>query len=141
MSARRCKFALKLLADRPRVRYVCLVFNSGRIRRWDSIYMIMSYLLRKIFPWIVEISLWLMLVAGAVMGHESNYLGSATMSALLGAAIGFFAGVIPLGMLQTMIRNNILLESMAKDGYGRPRLSLHKGQVVEMPYVSSEDQL
>ena len=63
------------------------------------------------------------------------------MSALLGAAMGFFAGVIPIGMLQTMIRNNILLESMVKDGYGRPRLSLHKGQVVEMPYVSSEDQL
>ena len=103
--------------------------------------MIMSYLLRKIFPWIVEISLWLMFVAGAVMGYEGNYFGSATMSALLGAAIGFFAGVIPLGMLQTMIRNNILLESMVKDGYGRPRLSLHKGQVVEMPYVSSEDQL
>ena len=63
------------------------------------------------------------------------------MSALLGAVTGFFAAVIPLGMLQTMIRNNILLESMVKDGYGRPRLSLHKGQVVEMPYVSSEDQL
>jgi hypothetical protein len=44
-------------------------------------------------------------------------------------------------MLQTMIRNNLLLESMVKEGYGRPRLSLHKGQVVEMPYVSSEDQL
>ena len=103
--------------------------------------MIMSYLLRKIFPWIVEISLWLMLVVGAVMGYEGNYFGSATMSALFGGAAGFFAGVIPLGMLQTMIRNNILLESMVKDGYGRPRLSLHKGQVVEMPYVSSEDQL
>jgi uncharacterized membrane protein len=103
--------------------------------------MIMSHLLRKIFPWVVEISLWLILFAGAVMGYEGNYLGSAAMSALLGAAIGFFAAVIPLGMLQTMIRNNILLESMVKDGYGRPRLSLHKGQVVEMPYVSSEDQL
>jgi len=81
--------------------------------------MIMSYLLRKIFPWVVEISLWLMLVAGAVMGYEGNYLGSAAMSTLLGAVMGFFAGVIPLGMLQTLIRNNILLESMVKDGYGR----------------------
>ena len=103
--------------------------------------MVMSHLLHKIFPWVVEISLWLILVAGGVMGYESNYLGSAAMSSLLGAVIGFFAAVIPLGMLQTMIRNNILLESMIKDGYGRPRLSLHKGQVVEMPYVSSEDQL
>ena len=103
--------------------------------------MIMSHLLRKIFPWVVEISLWLIFVAGAVTGYEVNYLGSAAMSALLGAVIGFFAAVIPLGMLQTMVRNNILLESMVKDGYGRPRLSLHKGQVVEMPYVSSEDQL
>ena len=103
--------------------------------------MIMSQLLRKIFPWIVEISLWLMLFAGAVVGYEGNYFDSAAMSTLLGAVMGFFAGVIPLGMLQTLIRNNILLESMVKDGYGRPRLSLHKGQVVEMPYVSSEDQL
>ena len=103
--------------------------------------MIMSYLLRKIFPWVVEISLWLTLVGGAITGYENNYLGSAALSALLGAAIGFCAGVIPLGMLQTMIRNNLLLESMVKEGYGRPRLSLHKGQVVEMPYVSSEDQL
>ena len=55
--------------------------------------------------------------------------------------VGFLAGVIPLGMLQTTVRNNLLLECMVKDGYGRPRLSLHKGQVVEMPYVSSEDQL
>ena len=103
--------------------------------------MIMSQLLRKIFPWVVEISLWLMLFAGAVVGYEGNYFDSAAMSTLLGAVMGFFAGVIPLGMLQTLIRNNILLESMVKDGYGRPRLSLHKGQVVEMPYVSSEDQL
>lgn len=103
--------------------------------------MIMSYLLRKTFPWVVEISLWLMVIAGAVMGYEGNYLGSAAMSAFLGAVVGFFAGVIPLGMLQTMIRNNMLLEAMVKDGYGRPRLCLHKGQVVEMPYVSSEDQL
>ena len=103
--------------------------------------MIMSHLLRKIFPWVVEISLWLMLVTGAVIGYAGNYLGSAAMSTLLGAVMGFFAGVIPLGMLQTLIRNNILLESMVKDGYGRPRLSLHKGQVVEIPYVSSEDQL
>ena len=103
--------------------------------------MIMSHLLRKIFPWVVEISLWLMLFAGAVMGYEGNYFDSAAMSTLLGAVMGFFAGVIPLGILQTLIRNNILLESMVKDGYGRPRLSLHKGQVVEMPYVSSEDQL
>ena len=103
--------------------------------------MIMSHLLRKVFPWVVEISFWLIFVAGAVIGYEVNYLGSAAMSALVGAVIGFFAAVIPLGMLQTMIRNNILLESMVKDGYGRPRLSLHKGQVVEMPYVSSEDQL
>ena len=103
--------------------------------------MIMSHLLLKIFPWIVEISLWLMLVAGAVMGYEGNYFDSAAMSTLLGAVMGFFVGVIPLGILQTLIRNNILLESMVKDGYGRPRLSLHKGQVVEMPYVSSEDQL
>ena len=103
--------------------------------------MIMSYLLSKIFPWIVEISLWLTLIAGAVVGYENNLLGSATLSALLGAIIGFCAGVIPLGMLQTLIRNNILLESMVRDGFGRPRLSLHKGQVVEMPYVSSEDQL
>jgi len=28
MSTKGCKFALKLLADRPRVRYVCLVFNA-----------------------------------------------------------------------------------------------------------------
>ncbi len=103
--------------------------------------MIMSHLLRKIFPWVVEISLWLMLFAGAVMGYEGNYFDSAAMSTLLGAVMGFFVGVIPLGILQTLIRNNILLESMVKDGYGRPRLSLHKGQVVEMPYVSSEDQL
>ena len=103
--------------------------------------MIMSYLLRKIFPWIVEISLWLTLLAGGVVGYENNLLGSATLSALLGAIIGFCAGVIPLGMLQTLIRNNMLLESMVREGFGRPRLSLHKGQVVEMPYVSSEDQL
>ena len=103
--------------------------------------MIMSYLLSKIFPWIVEISLWLTLIAGAVVGYENNLLGSATLSALLGAIIGFCAGVIPLGMLQTLIRNNMLLESMVREGFGRPRLSLHKGQVVEMPYVSSEDQL
>lgn len=103
--------------------------------------MIMSYLLSKILPWVVEISLWLTVFAGAVAGYESNYLGSAIFSGLLGAILGFCAGVIPLGILQTMIRNNMLLESMVKDGYGRPRLSLHKGQVVEMPYVSSEDQL
>ena len=56
--------------------------------------MIMSHLLRKIFPWVVEISLWLILFAGAVMGYEGNYLGSAAMSALLGAVIGFFAYII-----------------------------------------------
>ena len=116
-------------------------FKCGRSRRQGSLFMIMSHLLRKIFPWVVEISLWLMLFAGAVMGYEGNYFDSAAMSTLLGAVMGFFAGVIPLGILQTLIRNNILLESMVKDGYGRPRLSLHKGQVVEMPYVSSEDQL
>ena len=103
--------------------------------------MIMSYLLRKLLPWIVEIGLWLSFIAGAMLGYEENYLGSAVLSAALGAVVGFLAGVIPLGMLQTTVRNNLLLECMVQDGYGRPRLSLHKGQVVEMPYVSSEDQL
>ena len=103
--------------------------------------MIMSYLLRKVLPWVVEIGLWLTVLVGAVAGYGSNYFGSAVLSSLAGAILGFCAGVIPLGVLQTMIRNNMLLESMIKDGYGRPRLSLHKGQVVEMPYVSSEDQL
>jgi uncharacterized membrane protein len=103
--------------------------------------MIMSYLLRKLLPWIVEIGLWLSFIAGAMLGYEENYLGFPVLSAALGAVVGFLAGVIPLGMLQTTVRNNLLLECMVKDGYGRPRLSLHKGQVVEMPYVSSEDQL
>ena len=103
--------------------------------------MILSYLLRKLLPWIIEIGLWLTVIAGATLGYGANYLGSQVLSAALGALIGFLAGVIPLGMLQTTVRNNLLLESMVKDGYGRPRLSLHKGEVVEMPYVSSEDQL
>ena len=103
--------------------------------------MIMSYLLRKLLPWVVEIGLWLTVIAGATLGYEENYLGSPMLSGALGAVMGFLAGVIPLGMLQTTVRNNLLLESMVKDGYGRPRLSLHKGQVVEMPYISSEDQL
>jgi len=29
MTTKGCKFALKLLADRPRVRYVCLSFSAG----------------------------------------------------------------------------------------------------------------
>jgi hypothetical protein len=103
--------------------------------------MIMSYLLRKLLPWIIEIGLWLTVIAGTALGYGENYLGSPVLSAALGALIGFLVGVIPLGMLQTTVRNNLLLESMVKDGYGRPRLSLHKGEVVEMPYVSSEDQL
>ena len=103
--------------------------------------MILSYLLRKLLPWIIEIGLWLTVIAGAILGYGENYLGSPVLSAMLGALIGFLAVVIPLGMLQTTVRNNLLLESMVKDGYGRPRLSLHKGEVVEMPYVSSEDQL
>ena len=103
--------------------------------------MIMSYLLRRALPWVVEVSLWLAVLAGGFAGHETNYLGSATLSGFLGAILGFCAAVVPVGILQTMIRNTVLLESMVKEGYGRPRLSLHKGQVVEMPYVSSEDQL
>ena len=103
--------------------------------------MIMSYLLRRIFPWVIEIGLWLAVVCGSVVGYQANYLGVAFASAVAGALCGFAAGIIPLGMLQIMIRNNLLLEAMVKDGFGRPRLSLHKGQVVEMPYVSSEDQL
>ena len=103
--------------------------------------MIMSYLLRRALPWVVEVSLWLAVLAGGFTGHETNYLGSAALSGLLGAILGFCAAVVPVGILQTMIRNTVLLESMVKEGYGRPRLSLHKGQVVEMPYVSSEDQL
>ena len=103
--------------------------------------MILSYLLRKLLPWIIEIGLWLTVIAGATLGYVENYLGSPVLSAALGALIGFLTGIIPLGMLQTTVRNNLLLESMVKDGYGRPRLSLHKGEVVEMPYVSSEDQL
>ena len=103
--------------------------------------MIMSYLLRRVLPWVVEVSLWLAVLAGGFAGYDTNYLGSATLSGLVGAILGFCAGVVPLGILQTMIRNTVLLESMVKEGYGRPRLSLHKGQVVEMPYVSSEDQL
>lgn len=103
--------------------------------------MILSYLLRKLLPWIIEIGLWLTVIAGATLGYVGNYLGSPVLSAAVGALIGFFTGIIPLGMLQTTVRNNLLLESMVKDGYGRPRLSLHKGEVVEMPYVSSEDQL
>ena len=103
--------------------------------------MILSYLLRKLLPWIIEIGLWLTVIAGATLSYGENYLGSPVISAALGALIGFLVGVIPLGMLQTTVRNNLLLESMVKDGYGRPRLSLHKGEVVEMPYVSSEDQL
>ena len=103
--------------------------------------MIMSYLLRAVLPWVVEVSLWLAVLAGAVAGYETNFLGSATLSGVLGAIMGFCAGAVPLGILQTMIRNTMLLESMVKEGYGRPRLSLHKGQVVEMPYVASEDQL
>lgn len=103
--------------------------------------MIMSYLLRRVLPWVVEVSLWLAVLAGGVAGYETNYLGSSTLSGLLGAILGFCACVVPLGILQTMIRNTVLLESMVKEGYGRPRLSLHKGQVVEMPYVSSEDKL
>ncbi|MBM27677.1 MAG: hypothetical protein CME58_04800 [Halieaceae bacterium] len=103
--------------------------------------MIMSYLLRRALPWVVEVSLWLAVLAGGFAGYEANYLGSATLSGLLGAILGFCAAVVPVGILQTMIRNAVLLESMVKEGYGRPRLSLHKGQVVEMPYVSSEDQL
>ena len=103
--------------------------------------MILSYLLRKLLPWIIEIGLWLTVIAGATLGYGENYFGSPVLSAALGGLIGFLVGVIPLGMLQTTVRNNLLLESMVKDGYGRPRLSLHKGQVVEMPYVSSEDQL
>ncbi len=103
--------------------------------------MIMSYLLRKLLPWVIEVGLWLAVIAGGTLGYTGDYLGSPVLSAALGALIGFLTGVIPLGMLQTTVRNNLLLESMVKDGYGRPRLSLHKGQVVEMPYVSSEDQL
>ena len=103
--------------------------------------MILSYLLRKLLPWFIGIGLWLSVSAGTTLGYGENYLGSPVLSAALGALIGFLAGVIPLGMLQTTVRNNLLLESMVKDGYGRPRLSLHKGEVVEMPYVSSEDQL
>ena len=87
-------------AGGPTARSLCLShFQYGRSRREDLLYMIMSHLLRKIFPWVVEISLWLIFVAGAVTGYEVNYLGSAAMSALLGAVIGFFAAVIPLGML------------------------------------------
>ncbi len=103
--------------------------------------MIMSFLLRKIFPWVVEIGLWLTLIVGGVMGYQADYLDSKVLSVALGAVIGFTLGMIPLGLLQVTIRNNVLLEMMVKEGYGRPRLSLHKGQVVEMPYVASEDQL
>ena len=102
--------------------------------------MIMSFLLRKIFPWVVEIGLWLTLIVGGITGYQSDYLDSKALSVALGAVIGFTLGLIPLGLLQITIRNNILLEMMVKEGYGRPRLSLHKGQVVEMPYVASEDQ-
>lgn len=109
--------------------------------REDPLAMIMSFLLRKIFPWVVEIGLWLTLVVGGIMGYQSDYLESKALSAALGALIGFMLGMIPLGLLQITIRNNALLEMMVKEGYGRPRLSLHKGQVVEMPYVASEDQL
>ena len=103
--------------------------------------MIMSFLLRKIFPWVVEIGLWLTLIVGGITGYQSDYLDSKAFSVALGAVVGFMLGLIPLGLLQITIRNNILLEMMVKEGYGRPRLSLHKGQVVEMPYVASEDQL
>ena len=56
--------------------------------------MIMSYLLRKLLPWIVEIGLWLSFIAGAMLGYEENYLGSPVLSAALGAVVGFLAGVI-----------------------------------------------
>ena len=103
--------------------------------------MIMSYLLSRIFPWIVELGLWFTIIAGGVMGYQAEYLGSKFLTTLLGAGIGFVAGIIPFGLLQIQIRNNQLLEMVIKEGYGRPRLSLHKGQVVEMPYVGSEDRL
>ncbi|NDH40281.1 MAG: hypothetical protein EBY45_07655 [Gammaproteobacteria bacterium] len=103
--------------------------------------MIMSYLLSRIFPWVVELGLWFAMVAGGVMGYQSEYLDSRILATLLGAGIGFIAGVFPFGLLQVLVRNNQLLEMMIKEGYGRPRLSLHKGQVVEMPYVGSEDRL
>jgi len=103
--------------------------------------MIMSFLLRKIFPWVVEIGLWLTLIVGGVMGYQADYLDSKVLSVAPGAVISLTLGMIPLGLLQVTIRNNALLEMMVKEGYGRPRLSLHKGQVVEMPYVASEDQL
>ncbi len=103
--------------------------------------MIMSYLLSRIFPWVVELGLWLTMVCGGVMGYQSEFLDSRILASLLGAGIGFVVGVFPFGLLQVLVRNNHLLEMMIKDGYGRPRLSLHQGQVVEMPYVGSEDRL
>ncbi|GIR70205.1 MAG: hypothetical protein CM15mP74_14560 [Halieaceae bacterium] len=65
--------------------------------------MILSYLLRKLLPWIIEIGLWLTVIAGATVGYGEKYLGSPVLSAALGAVIGFLAGIIPLGMLQTTV--------------------------------------
>ena len=97
--------------------------------------MIMSFLLRKIFPWVVEIGLWLTLIVGGISGYQSDYLDSKAFSVALGAVVGFMLGLIPLGLLQITIRNNALLEMMVKEGYGRPRLSLHKGQVLSLIHI------
>ena len=51
--------------------------------------MILSYLLRKLLPWIIEIGLWLTVIAGATLGYGENYLGSPVLSAALGALFGF----------------------------------------------------
>ena len=132
----------KNYSGEERLPWLCLASPMpDRDAREDSLSMIMSFLLRKIFPWVVEIGLWLTLIVGGITGYQSDYLDSKAFSVALGAVIGFMLGLIPLGLLQITIRNNALLEMMVKEGYGRPRLSLHKGQVVEMPYVASEDQL
>ena len=36
--------------------------------------MIMSYLLRKLLPWIIEIGLWLSFIAGAILGYGESDL-------------------------------------------------------------------
>ena len=68
--------------------------------------MIMSYLLSRIFPWVVELGLWLTMVCGGVMGYQSEFLDSRILASLLGAGIGFVVGVFPFGLLQVLVRNN-----------------------------------